>query len=395
MKKHNVPNRFYSLDVLRGLASLCVVLAHWGEFYGFNKAHTPPSANNPFLSVALTWFDRFGSSAVDLFFCISGFVFFWLYASSIYQAKISFTKFAFLRLSRLYPLHLLTLLLVVAIQLYSVNFHQGAIGNNDAHHFFLNLFLVSAWGLDNSLSFNIPAWSVSVEMFLYGLFFILCWFTPKKLSLLLLLALAGHFVVIKFNYLIGRGIESFYIGGCALVIYEHIKNSKNWLKLSGCLPIITLAMWCFMLFLTSGHPLASPFDTSDMMQNDMMQKLLTNSVTFIMFPMTVLSLVLIEAKNQSVAKKLASLGDISYSTYLLHFPLQLILLNIWSTFALNPAWFYSISFIAAFFAILILVSLLSYHYFEMPMQERLRKWFKQYQSNLHLLAYPTTVRPLR
>lgn len=390
MHKNNAPNRFYSLDVLRGLASLCVVLAHWGEFYGFNKAHAPLSTNNQFLSVVLNWFDTFGSSAVDLFFCISGFVFFWLYSSSIYQAKISFTKFAFLRLSRLYPLHVLTLLLVAVIQLYSANLHDGAMGNDDAHHFLLNLFFVSAWGLDNSFSFNFPAWSVSVEIFLYSLFFTLCWLTPKKLSLLLLLALAGHFIVIKFNYLIGRGIESFYLGGCALVIYERIKNTKNWLKLSWCLPIITLAMWCVMLTLTSGYPLASPFYSSGIMQ-----KLLAISVTFILFPMTVLSLVLMETKNQRMGKKLASLGDISYSTYLLHFPLQLILLNIWSTFAFNPAWFYSISFIAAFFVVLIAVSFLSYHYFEIPMQKHLRNWFKQYQSKLHLLAYPTTVLPLR
>lgn len=149
-------------------------------------------------------------------------------------------------------------------------------------------------------------------------------------------------------------------------------------------------MWCVMLLLTSGYQPVSTFYSTGIMQ-----KLLSDAVTFILFPMTILSLVLFETKNQFVGKKLASLADISYSSYLLHFPLQLILLNIWLTFALNPAWFYSVSFVATFFVVLIVASFLSYHYFEMPMQNRLRKWFKQYQSKQHQPAYPTTVLPLR
>jgi peptidoglycan/LPS O-acetylase OafA/YrhL len=390
LKNNNAPNRFYSLDVLRGLASLCVVLAHWGEFYGFNKAHTPISSDNPLISSVLIWFDTFGSNAVDLFFCISGFVFYWLYSSNIYQSKISFTKFAVLRLSRLYPLHLLTLLLVTAIHLYATSLHQTEIGNDNAYHFLLNLFFVSAWGFNNSLSFNIPAWSVSTEIFLYGMFFILCWFTPKKLFLLLTLSIAGHFIVMKFNYFIGRGMESFFMGGCTLVIYEHIKNNNNWPMLNWYLPIITVVLWCVMLLLTSDYLPVSSFYSSGIVQ-----KMLSNSVTFIMFPITILSLVLLETKNHGLGKKLAKLGDISYSTYLLHFPLQLIFLNIWLTFALNPAWFYSASFIVAFFVVLILVSLLSYHYFELPMQKWLRQCFKKYQSKQRLHAYPTTILPLR
>jgi peptidoglycan/LPS O-acetylase OafA/YrhL len=390
LKNNNVPSRFYSLDILRGLASLCVVLAHWGEFYGFNKVHPSISANNPFLSSVLTWFDTFGSNAVDLFFCISGFVFFLLYSSSIYKSKISFTKFVVLRLSRLYPLHLLTLLLVTAIHLYAASIHQPNIGNDDAYHFVLNLFFVSAWGFNNSLSFNIPAWSVSVEIFLYGLFFILCWLTPKRFVLLLTLSLAGHFVVMKFNYFIGRGMESFFIGGCALLAYEHIESTKTWLKLRLYLSATTFALWCFMLLFTCAYQ-----PTTSLLTSSIVQKLLANSVTFIVFPVTILSFALLETKSYGLGEKLASLGDISYSTYLLHFPLQLIFLNIWLTFAFNPAWFYSISFIVGFFVTLILVSFLSYHYFELPMQKWIRKSFKHYQSKQHQLAYPTTVLPLR
>ncbi|MBC7757078.1 MAG: hypothetical protein H7Z20_10680 [Bdellovibrio sp.] len=107
----------------------------------------------------------------------------------MYQSNISFTKFAFLKLSRLYPLHLLTLLLVAAIQLYSANLHQVAVGDNDAYHFFLNLFFVSAWELDNSLSYNIPAWSVSVEIFFIRfIFYIVLVYTQKIIFIIDIIA---------------------------------------------------------------------------------------------------------------------------------------------------------------------------------------------------------------
>jgi peptidoglycan/LPS O-acetylase OafA/YrhL len=44
---------------------------------------------------------------------------------------------------------------------------------NDAYHFMLHVFFMSHWGFEVGESFNQPIWSVSVEIFIYIVFFAL------------------------------------------------------------------------------------------------------------------------------------------------------------------------------------------------------------------------------
>ena len=150
--------RLYSLDVLRGFASLTVVLAHWKFFYIPSGTQMSLMNTDPYLLNLLMWFDQFGGKAVELFFCISGFVFFWLYSNRISQSKVLFRQFAALRFSRLYPLHLITLLAVALGQIYyfQLTNNHFAIENNNLAHFVLNLFFASSWGIEKGLSFNGP-----------------------------------------------------------------------------------------------------------------------------------------------------------------------------------------------------------------------------------------------
>ena len=83
------------------------------------------------------------------------------------QAK---TVFILLRLSRLYPLHFLTLMMVVffTINLFKQNEFFLVYQNNDfVSFFFFKFFFISDWGFENGYSFNGPIWSISVEIMVY------------------------------------------------------------------------------------------------------------------------------------------------------------------------------------------------------------------------------------
>jgi peptidoglycan/LPS O-acetylase OafA/YrhL len=167
--------RLHSLDALRTVAAFAVFLAHWPEHFFSVKNFAQPFIRAPFYEwLSIAYIN--GASAVILFFCLSGFIFYWLYAEAVHTRGISFGRFAVLRLSRLYPLHLATLLLLIPLVLVDHAFlgTDFVYQNNDWYHFSLNLVFAQTWGIEGGYSWNGPSWSISVEIALYVLFFIVC-----------------------------------------------------------------------------------------------------------------------------------------------------------------------------------------------------------------------------
>ena len=66
------------------------------------------------------------------------------------------------------------------------------------------------------------------------------------------------------------------------------------------------------------------------------------------------------------------LGDISYSTYLLHFPMQLALALVAGRFALRPEFFMQRWVMIVFYLVLIGLGTASYHLFE----KRIQHWIR-------------------
>jgi len=87
----------------------------------------------------------------------------------------------------------------------------------------------------------------------------------------------------------------------------------------------------------------------------------------------VFTLAVNDRRWNSIGKHFAFLGNISYSSYLLHFPLQLVFLLAVLFTGGSVTVFRSIWVFLVYFAILIPLSLASYYQFERPMQDFLRR----------------------
>lgn len=364
------PHRIHSLDALRGVAALVVVLFHWQHFFfvGSTVPGEAQLAQMPMYS-ALRVFYALGWMGVDLFFSLSGFIFFWLYSESIHQRRIGGYKFLVLRFSRLYPLHFITLLAAAAGQhLYGQ--HQGTsfvYGLNDLHHFLLNLALLPSIGLEQGLSFNGPVWSVSVEIVLYAIFFALCRLLRPRLGVAL--------AIVVFTLLPGidfythtyepmlRGIRSFFTGGCTYFLFTQLRasrHSQGWARVFSIgTPLLWLVSLAFFVFGIDVDSIPGvwriPF-----------------SEVFL-FPSTILCLALSESRGGRWGSKLSFLGDISYSCYLLHFPLQIAFAIAALKLGADPAIFQNPLTLIVFFAVLVLVSHASFRWLEVPVQQYLRR----------------------
>lgn len=366
-------NRLHSLDTLRGLAALGVVLWHWQHFFCVTHGTPIPDRQpewEPFFAL-LKAFYFYGWMAVDLFFALSGFVFAWLYAEAVATRRIGAGRFALLRFSRLYPLHLLTLLLVVVLQW---NFQRAAgapfvYASNPPGKFVESLFFMQNW-FHNAQSFNGPSWSVSVEVLVYIVFFALCRARLFHWTTCLAMVAAGA-VLYCFHLWgdVGRGIMGFFTGAVAFRITRAITQRPDAVRISRAIIGAALLAWAITIGQLYWPALAVSIGKLPVFQRPDVPLLLF--VLLVGAP-TLMALALHEQVLGRKYERLSFLGDISYSVYLLHFPLQLSIANIAVRRGWLPADFMSPFVMIAFFAGLISLAWLSYHYFERPMQAAIR-----------------------
>lgn len=378
------PKHFYSLDIIRGVSALLIVIHHWQHFYFTGDRVLPVPFDRtqlPFYAVFAMSYTN-GFLLLDLFFLLSGFVFFWLYAERISVGSTTVRTFFGYRFSRLYPVHFVALLLVGWLQYRMLQYsgHYFIYQYNDVYHFFLNLFLVNSWGFERGPSFNGPVWSVSVEVLLYIVFFVLCRKRLHKTPVLLGLVVLGAFIQYFYSNL-GQGIFSFFMGGVIYYVYLGVLRMKEPGRLMRGIMLSVGVLWVLMVgeyyfsFLREGWgyvwsqvvPAQNPAFTDrlfDLGRNTFFRTIAS--------PLTVLGFALWETVRGFEGRRYAFIGNYSYACYLLHFPLQLIFVLTIDSLGLERAVLHSPYALLLHVAILVPVSLAVYYYFELPVQQLFR-----------------------
>jgi peptidoglycan/LPS O-acetylase OafA/YrhL len=141
--------------------------------------------------------------AVSYFFILSGFVMIIAYHK---KSTIRFFQYIISRLARIYPVYLFAIILLFTLYVLSENL--------DCEALFLNLLMIQAWVPGKALLFNIPGWSLSVELFFYMTF-----------------PLLFNYIYSKFNYLkLIFPIIIFWVG--SQILFHFLINQNYLLDLS-------------------------------------------------------------------------------------------------------------------------------------------------------------------
>jgi peptidoglycan/LPS O-acetylase OafA/YrhL len=361
--------RFYSIDILRGLAAFSVILFHYHHFVmGFgNNAIPVARLEEVSLLRNLRWFRDYGPMAVPLFWTISGFVFMNIYAGRNVDGRTFFVN----RFARLYPLHFVTLLAVAAIQLTSYrSFGQFIIyGNNSVIDFILHLFFASSWFASHSRSFNAPIWSVSIEVLIYAAFWCYARFSkPNLLSALALTAafLAGTLMAHSLVVLCGA---FFFAGTAGYCVVERLPERRR-----GLVALLSAGL-CIAW--------AAALSTGVLRALPLVLQLLP------LFVPLLLCLVLTErAGMRPLYRRFEAIGEITYSIYLWHLPLQMLFL-LAVAFGLVPiSAVLRDAFVIGYVVVVVAVAYASYRLIERPAQDFLRARLLRRREPVVLFSAP-------
>jgi peptidoglycan/LPS O-acetylase OafA/YrhL len=144
------PLQLSALTSIRFFAALHVALYHlvrpfalWGPLAGFMGA---------------------GYTGVSFFFLLSGFILTYNHAGEKDLGKRFIQRFYFARFARIYPVYLIALVAAVYVYRYQLanKVHLIAV--------LADVLMVQTWSIRMVSFFNVPAWSVSSEVFFYLVF---------------------------------------------------------------------------------------------------------------------------------------------------------------------------------------------------------------------------------
>lgn len=301
------------LELLRFACAIAVLVWHYIHFFFAGASPEGFVVTAQPLYALLKPFYEAGWLGVQVFWALSGFIFFWKYAQPVSQGRVSGWRFAVLRFSRLYPLHLITLLAVAAMAWWYRQTHgvDYVYQFNDVPHFILQLFLASNWPGNAQYSFNGPIWSVSIEVLVYGLFFTLCHLgLTRWWQVLGLIGLAGAVYASKrTEHPLVLCVFFFYLGALTHLAHEALGRLKPRVQQG----LVAAAV----LLLAAGTALTAVGLLRPMFY------------TALLAPLAIILLLRwVQPKSASAAHLIATLGNTTYASYLLHFPLQLLVANL-------------------------------------------------------------------
>lgn len=358
----------YVIDLMRGLAALTVVVFHFADF-PYTTLGVEPEGHfeTTFPLYPLLWpiYD-YGQDAVHLFWLISGFVFCAVYA----RRDTGTREFVVNRFARLYPLHFLTLVAVLLLQIASMALvgHHQIFANTDAYHFVLHVFFASQWGFQSGHSYNVPIWSVSIEVVIYAVFWATrSWLYRWGVLGPLVLALACWPFAFHMGLAQGRFFECalyFFTGTAIWLAFDRLRGLPGAILACG-LASIAAGLAIDIAFAADHHyHIARPLEVVGML----------------------LTACAFEAWGKGRGGRLQWIGDNTYGTYLWHVPIQIAALIFLDAVIGSRAVIYSPAFLIFYVVIVCIVGRISYVAFEKPARKWVRKRFEVKRPNEEIPA---------
>ncbi|CAN5270943.1 acyltransferase [soil metagenome] len=328
-----------------------------------------------------------GYLGVELFFVLSGFILCHVYLAAHGERRFSYRDFLWARVARVYPLHIATMLGVIALGLAALaagmSIDSSVLSWSSLP---ANIAMVHAWGLAPEAAFNHRSWSISAEWFAYlafPAFAFVAWKLRHRPFVAVVCALA----------LLG----GLYVGFERLAGFPLTEATIRW----GALRIVPcFAYGCALYLLFRRSPLARPGIVAPVAATAMIAACALSAWDGVIVALAGLMILALASLPNTRAGWLSSrpavyLGEISYSVYMVVVPWQLLAVNLAAKVTAAEDKHLSLPIWLAIVAALPLIAAVSYHLVEFPARRALKAWLarhpdgpstKERDENAHQLA---------
>lgn len=307
-----------------------------------------------------------GYLGVETFFVLSGFILSHVYLAQAGQGRLNYRGFLWARIARVYPLHIATLLGVMALGLAATAAGMAIDANVLSWKTLpFHVLMIHAWGFASEAGWNHPSWSISAEWFAYlafPLFAALAW-RMRSRPLMAVLGAAAFLIALYLGFEAVAGfpltlatfawgalriVPCFALGSALYLAHRHAALPRPGLIAALCaagmIAAASIDAWDGIVVLLAGGLILALAS----LPNDRAGWLASRSGVY--------------------------LGEISYSIYMVCVPWKLLAVNLAARATgaedklLHPAvWL-------ALVAALPLVAALSYHLVERPARKALRSF---------------------
>jgi len=365
------------LDSLTGLRILAAV---WVMLHHFRDVTPTKTWSFPLIDGFILHGGRYG---VDLFFVLSGFILSHVYFEQFREgiSRAGFRSFLSYRFARLYPVHIVTFLMMVVLfvgALLSTGISSTDSNRYSVWTFLATLTMTHAWWaagmgpttdtvgatLTLTPTPNVPAWSISAEWFAYLLFPVLCLVIARLRVAPVLFVVAGCGLAVVWEELTGhlliRVMAGFLVGMAAYRLAHHSTKLAR-IPALGVVIVALIVLWTMI----TDPPRVE--------------------IGILLFAALVLALT---SERDWFGRMLSRrtmvyLGEVSYAVYMVHWIVRVAVrqtaekAGVLDT--IPPG-----LIVATYIVVTVLAAIALYHFVERPWRRRLRR----------MLAPRTTARPV-
>jgi peptidoglycan/LPS O-acetylase OafA/YrhL len=356
------PQRRVVIDLVRFVGCLAIAIWHYQHF-GF-VGDTLPDFRveaQPFYDWLSLFYEYGGRFRVQAFWAISGFVLFLTYGHRIAAHAVTARAFFLDRVARLYPLYLVSVLIVIVLQAlyWRAHGYYFVFQTNDLDDFLLVLVLASGWWPGAGFSFNAPVWALSVMIPVYVFFFAVVWRwgASIRINLVVIVVSTVAYIFLPMEDKVFECAAHFHAGGIGALVFLRYGDGRFG-------PVLRAMAVAFL-----GALLAV-----GMIWGEAALLPLLHVVLLFAVPTLCFAAASIRRLPGPVERLFRRLGDLSYGVFLLHFPLQLAtaLVAGWLGLAmpLQSPWFF-----LYYLAAILILAQIGFVLCERPAQRVLRRAF--------------------